>query len=292
MSQINKIVVLGGDERQYYMTLQLKQLDYPIAVYGLDMKDKKDSIYEAISMKEALSFGNIVICSVPCSRDNINLYTRCHAPDLTIGALLDGLTGNHILFGGAICPPIKEYCTKNHICYFDFMDMESVAIANAVATAEGSIAEAIIRSPGVLHQSNCVILGFGRCGKILADKLSGLKAHVTITARSEEALCLAQSYGYDTVSMFDMNQCLAKAAYIFNTVPFLVLDSSNLSYVQKNATIIDIASAPGGVNYEYCKQMNINAALCLGLPGKYAPLTSAQILTDALLTAITTYTSS
>ncbi len=48
------------------------------------------------------------------------------------------------------------------------MKMNDVAILNAVATAEGAIAEAIKRSIINIHQSNCLVLGYGRCAQILA----------------------------------------------------------------------------------------------------------------------------
>ena len=182
---------------------------------------------------------------------------------------------------------IKEYCTTHHIPVYDLMEDESVSISNAVATAEGAILEAIMRSPLTLHLSQSLILGYGRCAKILADKLNGLHSKVTIAARAKEALSYAGAYGYNTIPLMDINKYLVEFPFIFNTIPALVLDSASLSYVQKDVTIIDIASAPGGTNFEYCKQLHINASLCLALPGKYAPKTSAHILIDAILSTLT-----
>jgi dipicolinate synthase subunit A len=283
MSQLSKIVILGGDKRQYYMALQLHQLGYPVAVYGLDLRESGINIYEANSLKEALSFGNIVVCPVPLSRNKKDIFSKMFKDDLTLEDLKLYLNDHHTLFGGSICDSIKEYCNNKHIPFYDFMEMESVSIANAIATAEGAILEAIQASPVVLHKNKCLVLGFGRCAKILADKLKGIGANVTIAARSSEALAYANAYGYDTVQLNDINKSLADYLYIFNSIPSMVLDAAQLSYVQKDATIIDIASNPGGVNYDYCEQMNIHAYLCLALPGKYAPQSSAQILNEVLL---------
>ena len=46
--------------------------------------------------------------------------------------------------------------------------------------------------------------------------------------------------------------------------------------------ILDMASAPGGVDYEACKELGISAALLPGLPGKYAPASSAEILAEKI----------
>jgi dipicolinate synthase subunit A len=43
-------------------------------------------------------------------------------------------------------------------------------------------------------------------------------------------------------------------------------------------TIIDIASAPGGVDFSAAQKMGISAFLCSGLPGKYAPASSASAI--------------
>lgn len=52
--------------------------------------------------------------------------------------------------------------------------------------------------------------------------------------------------------------------------------------VSQEVTIIDIASSPGGVDYSVVKEVGINATLCLGLPGKYSPKTSGEILVNAI----------
>jgi dipicolinate synthase subunit A len=40
--------------------------------------------------------------------------------------------------------------------------------------------------------------------------------------------------------------------------------------------VIDIASAPGGVDFEAAKQLGIAAKLCPGLPGKYSPRSAGE----------------
>lgn len=42
--------------------------------------------------------------------------------------------------------------------------------------------------------------------------------------------------------------------------------------------IIDLASRPGGLDYGYCQQNNLNAKLCGGLPARYAPKSAAELL--------------
>ncbi|MFR5969905.1 MAG: hypothetical protein ACLUGF_02180 [Clostridium sp.] len=52
--------------------------------------------------------------------------------------------------------------------------------------------------------------------------------------------------------------------------------------VKPEVCIIDIASRPGGTDFSYCQESSIFAKLCLGLPGIYAPKSSAGILMEVI----------
>lgn len=163
------------------------------------------------------------------------------------------------------------------------MKSDKIAIKNGIATAEGAIMEAIRSSDINLHHSNCLVLGYGRCAKILAQKLQGLHAFVTVTARSEDALAYAEAAGHSSILLNNIKDHISSFDYIFNTIPSKILDIHILKLVSHHVTIIDIASAPGGIDYEYSKKHDINALLFLGIPGKVAPRSSANILVTETL---------
>ena len=283
MSHVQKLTFIGGDLRQYYMVQQLLTHGFLIAVYGLDLNDLTEHVYHATSLKEAMNFSSILIGPIPFTRDKRTILSNDRKDDLTLDCFFNELNPFHKVFAGSLSPFIQEMLKIKNIPYYDFMQMETVSIANAIATAEGSIVEAVTRSPINLHGSKCLVLGFGRCAKILADKLKGLNASVTIGARNDDALAYANAYGYNTLKITALTKEIENYHFIFNSIPSMVLDECVLSHVRKDVAIIDIASSPGGTNFDYCKQMKINASLCLGLPGKYSAKTSAEILNTALL---------
>ena len=51
-----------------------------------------------------------------------------------------------------------------------------------------------------------------------------------------------------------------------------------MSEIQKESLIIDLASKPGGVDFESAKKANLNVIWALSLPGKTAPVTAGEIL--------------
>ncbi|HEX3021631.1 MAG TPA: dipicolinate synthase subunit DpsA [Lachnospiraceae bacterium] len=286
MKANSRIVFIGGDLRQCYMVRKLVAKGFLVATYGLEIEGQYDLIYRASSLKSAMNFGNVIVGPVPFSHDKKMITCTQQLEDLTVSNLIANLNENHIVFGGVVLPEIMKCCDELKIPCYDFMEMETVSVNNAIATAEGTILEAIKQSTINLHQSSCLVLGYGRCAKILADKLQGLHAKVTICARSEEALALANAYGYQTLSLKKLPQSVGDYSFIFNTIPSMVIDESIVNQLNKDVIIIDIASKPGGTDFEACEKREIKASLCLGLPGKYAPETSADILNAVLLAHI------
>lgn len=186
------------------------------------------------------------------------------------------------IFGGNFPDFFEKGCMEKKVECYDYMKEDAIAIKNAVATAEGAIAEAIFLSDKNLHGNKSIVLGYGRCGKVLADKLRGLQSAVTIYARNPAQRATAESYGFSTTSRIEAIQ-ENEYVYIFNTIPAFILNRKSLNNVKRHAVIIDIASGNGGVDFEYCKENGIYAKLCPGIPGKFAPLASAQILFQYVL---------
>ena len=162
------------------------------------------------------------------------------------------------------------------------MKNEELVLYNSIATSEGAIAEAIKNSNTNLHDSSCIVLGFGKCGKTLAIKLSGLSSKISVALRSSKSKIEAQIHGFNIVEFRDFEYHIGEYDFVFNTVPDLILDSKILDQTKQGVTIIDIASFPGGVDYEYASKSGISAHLCLGLPGKYAPKSSAVYLVHCI----------
>ena len=52
--------------------------------------------------------------------------------------------------------------------------------------------------------------------------------------------------------------------------------------VKKDCLIIDLASNPGGVDREVAKLKGIKTIWALSLPGKVAPLTSAEFIKETI----------
>ena len=95
-------------------------------------------------------------------------------------------------------------------------------------------------------------------------------------------LAWIKSYGYIPVALENLDKGLNEYDIIFNTIPTLMLDEKRLKKVKKECVIIDLASVPGGIDFDMAKNLGIKTIWSLGLPGKVAPLTSANYIKDIL----------
>lgn len=195
---------------------------------------------------------------------------------------MDFLQRNQVVYGCHFPSPQKEICEGRGIRFVDYMKVEGVASKNAVATAEGAIVEALMSGRQTIQGSRVLVLGYGCCGEILAHKLSVWQADVTVAERKKEKRAKAQAYGCRAVPFGEWEQEAGEYDFIFNTVPARVVTEQSLQKVKKDVTLIDIASRPGGVDFDFCQKNNLCAKLCLGLPGKYAPKSSALILLEVI----------
>lgn len=91
-----------------------------------------------------------------------------------------------LVFGGCFSDTQKKILRAGRICFYDFMDDEQVKEENAVATAEGVIAELVSNSPYNIEGAKILVTGYGKCGRAAACRLKSLGARVTVLARRKE----------------------------------------------------------------------------------------------------------
>ncbi len=71
-----------------------------------------------------------------------------------------------------------------------------------------------------------------------------------------------------------------------NTVPAPIITAEVLVEMPLHALIIDLASKPGGTDFQFAEKRGVKALLAPGLPGIVAPKTAGQILAKVLVELI------
>ena len=263
-----KAYLIGGDSREKYLAYRLErkgiEIIHPEQVERL--KDKK---------------ADFIILPTPVSMDCFTVKATEGQRKVNLKEVLGIAEAKQLVFGGMFPADFRRALEDKGAVVIDFMKLEDIAVQNAVATAEGAIAEAIFMSNEVIHGQEVLVLGYGRCAEVLADKLKGMAAKVTVMARREEARTKAWTFGNETKSFGDLED-LEKFHYIFNTVPQLCITREWIDRLNRYCCIVDIASKPGGVDFDYCSKRGIRAKLCGSLPGRYAPKTTGELLAQKI----------
>lgn len=277
--------IVGGDKRTASMASVFSRKGYSVICYGALNTDTGDKIHHAYTLQEAVNEAPVIICGIPFEKDG-NLYFEVDIPKTTLTELQRLLRKNHKVFGGVIPADFKAVCEKRRIGCYDFMQDKPMAIFNSIATAEGAILEALLHKDTQLHQSRTLVLGYGKCGSVLAHKLGGLSADVTVCSAQAQELASAQALGFRTLLLSELPREIQNFEYVFNTVPATVLTKECLEQTDPDTLIIDIASNRIGADYEAAHLLNRNLLYCPGLPGKYACLSCAGKLAEFVLKKI------
>ncbi len=275
------IGVIGGDLRQRYLAQFLIEAGFG-PVYGAALCPAGESNQWQIPETEPeklLEQASIIAAPIPMVRGQECITgTTLHWAEVA-GAL----NTDQQIFGGVFPEEMARYLRRKGIRYWDYMLSEEVALKNAVATAEGAIGEALRLWPENLQNCNCLVLGYGKCGRLLALRLKQFGAQVTVYARRKEIRVLAQTEGMATVDDKTLASGLSCCPVIFNTIPAPVLLQEHLAALPKEHLLIELAGGQGCVPGNLAEASDIHSVKCPGLPGKYAPKESARILAEYII---------
>lgn len=283
-----RYLVLGGDLRNIKLAGMLADDGNRVYSFGQDRSDEildDGRIEKCTSLKVAMEKAQVIIGPVPFSSNEDFINAPFAHDKIMIDDLMKTNKGK-IFISGSIKDDLKKKLDEKYMEVIDIMKRDDLAILNTIATAEGTIEVAIKNTDKILQGSRVLILGFGRVGKIVANKFSKMSAIVTCAARKVSDLAWIKAYGYNSLNINDMLYDLKEFDIIINTVPQTILRERELKHIDAEALLIDLASSPGGIDGKMAKSMGLNFIWALALPGRIAPSSSAKFIKDTVYTII------
>jgi len=271
------IAVLGGDLRQIRLAELLAADGWDVVTWGIE----KGGAPNTVPLDQAVC-RDIIILPLPVLRGkklNLPLTDTVIEPD----ELWMRLSSNQVLLGGAIGSLGDKIRAEYGLTVQDYYEREEVQIANAVLTAEGAIMRMMEETEYTVQGSRCLVIGYGRIGKALAQRLQSLGAVVTVSARSGCDLAWIKACGFRASLLKELQGQLAEFDVIFNTAPAQILGAEQLSQVRSDVLLVELASLPGGFDEESVKELNLSIITERGLPGKTAPLSAARTIRDGVI---------
>ena len=291
----NNISILGGDLRIIKLARILKDDGFNVYTYGLenanDIQDD-DEIVMCNSLNDAIDKSHIIISAIPFSKNGISINSPFSEKEINIKELVTGESKKEKIFiAGSLKENIFDKLNSKFGKVIDVMKSEELTILNTIATAEGTIDIAIKEREKNLQGSTVLVLGFGRVAKVVAQKFKALGAEVTCAARKEKDLAWIKAYGYTCMNINFLNEKFSDFDIIINTVPETIVRKRQLKFTKSDVLIIDLASAPGGIDFEEAKKQKRKCIWALAIPGKIAPVSSAEFIKDEIYKNLENYNS-
>lgn len=278
------IAVLGGDARSLIILEELAASGAAVNAAGLPADVLPAGVHYFSEPEACLAGVSAVILPVPGVNDKGQLYSPMTSQPLVFTRELAACFPPDIpVFTGVAGPYLAKVVAASGIRLIELMKLNEVAILNSIPTAEGAVQMAMEMLPITIHGSCAFVLGFGRTGATLARLLGAMGARTRVVARRPEHLARITELNLMPVPFTVMSHYLGEADVIFNTIPVPVLTGEVLDKVPPGTLIIDLASAPGGVDFQRAASIGVKAILAPGLPGKVAPKTAGQILAKVII---------
>jgi len=246
MERQKRFAVIGSDARQLAAGRALARAGY------------------AVEGPEEIALADYILLPLPLD-----------AARTPLAELLRAARPGALALGGMLSEEAKAIAAEAGVELVDYFAREELAIRNAIPTAEGCIGVLLAQRKRTLWGSAVLLLGFGPVGQAVGTRLAALGAHVTVAARRPAQRAQAESLGMQGAE-------LARLARPFdtvvNTIPAQVLTAPVLARLRPGSLIVDLASRPGGTDFDAAARCGHKAIHALSLPAACAPETAGEIV--------------
>ncbi len=278
-----KIAVLGGDDRELILVAELVRMGATVVVAGFPRDKVGHGAFVVSNLEDACKDAEVVILPLPGTSVEGVIRAVYSEQELKLSEkAIASVAPNALVIIGLARKFLKDWVEKRGLTLLEVAEVDDIAILNSIPTAEGAIQIAMEETPFTIHGSKTCVIGFGRVGITMARTLKALGSDVTVVARKDGQLARAYEMGCKRARLDDLHEIMNYTNIVFNTVPEMVLNRSILKYANPEVLIIDLATQPGGTDFEAANAYGLKAILAPGLPGKVAPAFAGKILADVI----------
>lgn len=279
-----RFLIAGGDLRFVKLAGFLRENGCFVNMIGFDNGINTCSgVHNFRSLISLNEKTDVLVLPLPVSIDGENVNCPYSDSKLSIETLAAAVAENGIIFGGRFPNGIRERLEKRGLTVIDYSEREEFAVMNAETTAEGALQAAMEETDRTIMGQKILIIGMGRIAKALIRLLQGFNAEITAAARKYSDRAWAEIYGCRTADIASLDKELERATIVFNTVPVPLLDERLLLKINKDCPVIDLASKPGGIDFESASRIGVRTLWLLSLPGKAAPTTAGITIGKTIL---------
>lgn len=266
------IVIVGGDKRQKYLKEYLEKESFEVSSYGLfDWDDDTDKLKGMIREDTA------VILPLPATRNDKTIFMPFSKKEISIDRLFSFLGNKNLVFGGIIKGELLSRLRENEIPFVDYYDQAFIE-KNAVLTSFGALKIILEHIDFALPLGKYAVTGFGRVARETVGVLKALSCDVTVFARNPSQREDAIIKGCRAEPLTSFSRYSGDFDIIINTIPAHIIHEEIIVNMKNGCKIIELASAPFGLDFDIARKHGIDVVKALGLPGKYTPKTAGEII--------------
>lgn len=263
---------LGGDRRQLYAAAAARESGAEVYLCGLE---QAETDLPMLPQEELFRRCETIVLPLPVTRDGRTAFAPFAAQPIVLDeALAEQCVGKRVVGGMTDRLPDCSPGWKK-VSVQDYYAREELTTGNAFLTAEAALALAITETEGSLLGARCLVTGFGRIGKALCAMLRGIGARVDCCARRPEDLAMIKALGCGALHYADLTGAYSM---VFNTVPAPVLGQRQLARLAPDTVLMELASAPGGIDLAAAEQLHLRVIAAPSLPGRVSPRAAGQLL--------------
>ena len=266
------IVIVGGDKRQKYLKEYLEKQGFDVASYGLfDWDEDTDKL------KGMIGEDTVVILPLPATRNDKTIFMPFSKKEIDISRLFSFLGRRNLVFGGIIKGELLSRLRESEIEFVDYYDQTFIE-KNAVLTAFGALKIILEHIDFALPLGKYAVTGFGRVAKETVAVLKSLSCDVTVFARNSSQREDAIIKGCKAEPLTSLSRLSGDLDIVINTVPTHIIHEETIMNMKNGSKIIELASAPFGLDFDVARKHGIDVVKAMGLPGKYTPKTAGEII--------------
>lgn len=265
---------LGGDARQGWAVKALRNSGLPMKAWGVPgMNDDTKDLEAALRAADL-----VLLPRSPFSGEMLKIGET----SLVAALLPQMLPKGASLIAGEFPEELEHWLSTQGVRCMGYQELESYQIANAAVTAEGAIMLAMESLNRTIAGAEILVVGWGRIGKFLAEKLKGLDAAVTVSARREAHWAEIEALGMRPEETGVYHHGLGEYDMVMSTVPAPVFTKAQGEELREDCRLMELASLPGG----FTEVKGKTIIMAQGLPGKTAPKTAGENLAAAVWACI------
>ena len=249
MERQKRFAVIGSDARQLAAGRALARAGY------------------AVEGPEEIALADYILLPLPLD-----------AARTPLAELLRAARPGALALGGMLSEEAKAIAAEAGVELVDYFAREELTIRNAIPTAEGCIGVLLAQRKRTLWGSAVLLLGFGPVGQAVGTRLAALGAQVTVAARRPAQRAQAESLGMQGAELARLARLAPAFDTVVNTIPARVLTAPVLARLRPGSLIVDLASRPGGTDFDAAARCGHKAIHALSLPAACAPETAGEIV--------------